>query len=426
MNDRHGYRMTEIGEIPDDWEIKTLDETASQFISGGTPSTSNPDYWNGEIPWMRSAWINKRFVDAGEKYISEKGLKNSATNLVPRGSLLVATRVCIGNVALNNIDIAISQDLTGIVIRKEKAAPEYVYWALKNSENRIKSLVQGSTIGGVLREDLRKLRIPIPPSVLEQQKIALVVSTVDDAIQKTDEIIAKTQQLKKGLMQQLLTRGIGHTKFKQTPMGGIPEEWEVVKIKDIIEECLKNGLFVKNPKWGSGVRFLNVVNTYDDAVVQPSLLQRVEVSPEVAEPFLLKEGDIVFVRSSLKREGVAQACMVGKSGEPMIFDCHLIRLSVDRSKVDPRYLVEYCRYGDGKRQFIALSNTTTMTTIHQENLAEFRFLLPPLEEQQRIAAVLSDIDTRVDIEKQRRNALDKLKKGLMQVLLTGKVRVKVS
>lgn len=198
------FKKTEIGDVPEEWEVVRLGEVAIEFISGGTPSTSRPEYWNGNIPWMRSASISNRFVDSGEKYITEEGLKNSAANIVPKGNVLVATRVCIGNVAVNRIDIAISQDLTGVVLEEQKAFPEYVYWALRIVENKIRSLIQGSTIKGVLREDLKNIKLPLP-LITEQQEIAEILSAVDGKLEKEWERKEKLEELKKGLMQVLLT-----------------------------------------------------------------------------------------------------------------------------------------------------------------------------------------------------------------------------
>jgi type I restriction enzyme S subunit len=410
--------MTEIGEIPDDWEIKTLDEITSQFISGGTPSTSNPDYWNGEIPWMRSAWINKRFVDAGEKYISEKGLKNSATNVVPCGSLLVATRVCIGNVALNNIDIAISQDLTGIVIRKEKAAPEYVYWALKNLENRIKSLVQGSTIGGVLREDLRKLRIPIPLSVLEQQKIALVVSTVDDAILKTDEIIAKTQQLKKGLMQQLLTRGIGYTKFKQSEIGMIPEEWDLVRLGQIA--TIRYGLGQPPHQDENGIPMIRATNIEGGQILDEGMLRiKRSAIPLSRDPFL-KSGDIIIVRSGVYTGDIG---LVTSKFEGAVAGYDLIVSPSE--KADSVFLAHYLLSSRVQAHFFQLKFRAAQSHLNAQQVSDTPIALPSCAEQKRIASILSGVEEKHDKENRRKVGLEQMKKGLMQVLLTGKVRVKV-
>ena len=155
--------MTDIGEVPEDWVVVRLGDIADHLIGGGTPSTSNPDYWNGEIAWMTSAHINGRLVTAGQRYITDIGLKKSSTNLIQKGNLLVATRVGIGKAAINSVDVAISQDLTGVIIKKDKASEDYIYWFLLNNSNKLKSLAQGSTIKGILKDDLAKLKLPLPP-----------------------------------------------------------------------------------------------------------------------------------------------------------------------------------------------------------------------------------------------------------------------
>jgi type I restriction enzyme, S subunit len=197
-------KKTTIGEIPEEWEIVKLYEISSDFIGGGTPSTSNPDYWNGSIPWMRSAWIRDHYISSAEKYITKLGLENSATHIVPTNNVLIATRVSIGNVAVNKIDIAISQDLTGVVIDKSRADEEYVYWYFLNSKDMIISLVQGSTIKGLTRDDLENFYIP-KPSLTEQKKIASILLNADYSIWKLYDHRLSLEFLKKGLMQKLLT-----------------------------------------------------------------------------------------------------------------------------------------------------------------------------------------------------------------------------
>ena len=198
------FKKTEFGDIPFDWEIVNLEKISSKFISGGTPSTSNISYWDGNIPWIRSAWITGKYVSSGERYIAKLGLENSSAKLIPKDNVIVATRVSLGNVTINKIDVAINQDLTGIIVDKSKIKSEYLYWILLKESERISFLSQGSTIRGITREDLISFKIPLPP-LQEQQKIASILSNVDELIQKIDQIIKQTQRLKKGLMQQLLT-----------------------------------------------------------------------------------------------------------------------------------------------------------------------------------------------------------------------------
>lgn len=176
------FKKTDSGVIPKTWELKKLEEISVEFVSGGTPSTSKDEYWNGDIPWMTSAFITEREVKTGQRFITNEGLKKSATKIVPKNNLLVATRVGIGKAAVNRIDIAISQDLTGIILDNNKAIPDFIYWHIVNSGKRLKSMAQGSTIKGILREDLQKISIPLPP-LPEQQKIAEILSSVDKRIE---------------------------------------------------------------------------------------------------------------------------------------------------------------------------------------------------------------------------------------------------
>lgn len=198
------FKKTDSGMIPKTWELKKLEEISVDFVSGGTPSTSKDEYWNGDIPWMTSAFITEREVKTGQRFITNEGLKKSATKIVPKNNLLVATRVGIGKAAVNRIDIAISQDLTGIIIDNNKAIPDFIYWHIVNSGKRLKSMAQGSTIKGILREDLRKISIPLPP-LPEQQKIAEILSSVDKRIETLRKRKERLEKVKRGLMEDLLS-----------------------------------------------------------------------------------------------------------------------------------------------------------------------------------------------------------------------------
>ena len=198
------FKDTEIGRLPEEWEVVRLGDVTVYMTGGGTPSTSRPEYWGGNIAWMTSAHIEGKEIWEGQKYITEKGLKNSATNLIPKDNLLVATRVGIGKAAINRIDIAISQDLTGVIVDKEKTTPEFLYWYIARNQAKLKSLAQGSTIKGILRSDLARLKLPLPP-IDEQKKIAEILGAVDEKIALEKERKAKLERIKRGLMNDLLT-----------------------------------------------------------------------------------------------------------------------------------------------------------------------------------------------------------------------------
>jgi len=198
------YRFKRVEKIPSSWNIQEIGKISEKLVSGGTPDTSNSRYWNGTIPWVRSAWFTGHYVKTGERKITQEGLDNSSSSLVKKHHILLASRVSLGNISINTIDLAINQDVTALVLDKSMISEEYLYWILLKDMYRITSIAQGTTIKGFIRDDLSKLKLPIPP-LDEQQKIASILSNVDDKIAKKKIIHSKLVQLKRGQMQKLLT-----------------------------------------------------------------------------------------------------------------------------------------------------------------------------------------------------------------------------
>jgi type I restriction enzyme S subunit len=202
------FKDTEIGRIPKEWGIFTLNDITKQFISGGTPSTKNPNYWNGDIPWIRSVHLMRYYIDETsiEQYITKEGLENSASNIVPKGNVIIATRVGIGKAAVNLIDVAINQDLTGLVIDKSKIDPFFLVWYLLSPKilTLLESFTRGTTIKGIARNYVKNLLIPLPP-INEQRRISEILSTVDKKLEVERNEKAKLEKIKQGLMDLLLT-----------------------------------------------------------------------------------------------------------------------------------------------------------------------------------------------------------------------------
>ena len=165
-------------QIPEEWEMSTIEGISKKLVSGGTPSTTILEYWNGDIPWTRSSILLDPYLKSGEKFITSEGLKNSSSVLIPKNNLLVSSRVSVGNISINAIDIAISQDVTGIIINKSYAQLEFLYWYLKQYIKKLVLISQGTTIKGFTRKELANLLIFLP-SLSEQQKIASILSGVD-------------------------------------------------------------------------------------------------------------------------------------------------------------------------------------------------------------------------------------------------------
>jgi type I restriction enzyme S subunit len=409
---------TKTGEIPKEWEVLSLEEVTVDLIGGGTPSTSQPEYWDGDIPWMTSANLIERVVHHGMRNITEKGLRNSATNIVPKGSLLISTRVGIGKVGIAEIDVAISQDLTGLVPDKDKADVEYLYWAILNKSSQLSGLSQGSTVKGLTREYVRNLKLPLPP-LAEQKKIAEILSTLDQAIGKVDEAIEKTQKLKKGLMQELLTKGIGHKEFKETEVGRIPKEWKITKLGEMSE--LERGKFAFRPRndpkfYGGEFPF---IQTGDISEANGMIKKYYQTLNEYG-----------FKISKLFKKGTIVISIAGNIGDVGILDfdsCFpdsIVGIRGDSEKANNLFLMYLLQ--KFKRELDSIAPRSTQKNINLGILEAFKLPLPPLSEQEKIAEILSSADERLELLRKRKERLERTKKGLMNDLLTGRKRVKLN
>ncbi|MCD6563249.1 MAG: restriction endonuclease subunit S, partial [Thermoproteales archaeon] len=239
-------KQTEIGRIPKEWKIKKIIDLF-EVETGTTPSTKQKEYWDGgDINWITPADMSKLngkiYIKDSERKITEKGLKKSNLTLLPPESIIISTRAPVGYVAIVKNSITFNQGCKGLIPKNiDQIHAEFYAYYLLNRKQILENLSSGSTFKELSKKALEDFYIPLPP-LLEQQKIAEILSTVDQAIEKVDESIARTERLKKGLMQELLTKGlsvasatqtgIGHKEFKDTEIGRIPKEWEVVRLKE--------------------------------------------------------------------------------------------------------------------------------------------------------------------------------------------------
>ena len=187
------------------WVEKRLGD-CGEWIGGGTPSTQNAEYWNGHIPWISSSDLEEGNVYHINKtrFISESAVRNSATSKCPQGALLIIARVGVGKVAIADKELCTSQDFSNLVV-EDKTDVRFLAYLLSVVMARMKEATQGTSIKGVSLEDMKALALILPPTLAEQKAIAKVLGDMDDEIAALEAELAKTRQLKQGMMQELLT-----------------------------------------------------------------------------------------------------------------------------------------------------------------------------------------------------------------------------
>ncbi|MDI6755235.1 MAG: restriction endonuclease subunit S, partial [Thermodesulfobacteriota bacterium] len=229
------YKETPVGKIPVDWDLVRLGDICN-VIGGSTPSTNRKEFWGGDISFATPTDITKldgREIKDTEQRITPEGLSSCGTNLLPVGTILLTSRATLGACAINKKPMATNQGFANLVC-KERAYNWFIFYKMASLKNELQKLGSGSTFKEVSKKSIKGIAFSLPP-LTEQKKIAEILTTVDEAIEKTAQIIEKIKEAKKGVMRRLLTRGIGHKKFKKAEIGEIPETWGIVRLGDICE-----------------------------------------------------------------------------------------------------------------------------------------------------------------------------------------------
>lgn len=285
--------------VPFSWRLLSVKELTREFISGGTPSTKDSRLWEGDIPWTTSAPITEDAIilDTAQRFISRSALETSATNLVPKGNLLIGTRVGVGKAVVNLIDIAISQDLTGAVIDHALVDAEFIAYQFKahGPQLYLEGRKRGTTIKGISRFDLEALELYIPP-LPEQRAIAHALQAVQDAIAARRRELALERERKAALMQHLFTYGIegDSSPCTMTRFGRIPERWTLLPLAECAE--VQTGVAKGrrlNGDQAVSVPYLRVANVQDGRL-DLSEIKEIELRASEVDRYSLQSGDVLM------------------------------------------------------------------------------------------------------------------------------------
>jgi len=421
----NNYKLTDIREIPDEWDIKKLEEL-SDLNAGGTPSRFVNSYWdNGTIPWLSSGEVKNNVIYSSNEKITEVGLSESAAKLFPKGTVLIAITgqgLTRGRTALLGIESTTNQSVVGIVCNKSIMNNMFLWYYLQSQYWKLRSISQGSNQAGLNLALLNSYMILVPP-LLEQQKIASILSKVDELIQKTDQIIEQTQRLKKGLMHRLLTKGIGHTKFKKTILGTIPEQWNCKSLREISLKISDRDHFT--PKYvNEGVIMVSPVNFKNDEDIDFESCKRISYDAHQLNRRKtdIRIGDIILHRIGA---GLGRVRRVTK-GMPDFSILHsLAMIRANEHIVSSGYLKWAFRAPHILSQISNGIQSMGVPDLGLNKISELTFPVPDLSEQNKIFLILENLQNQIRLVSVCNTKLNLLKRGLMQKLLTGKLRVKI-
>lgn len=285
----------------------------------------------------------------------------------------------------------------------------------------------GSTRKRIGLTELRELTFIAPP-LPEQKKIASILTAVDEVIEKTESQIAKLQDLKTGMMQELLTKGIGHTEFKDSPVGRIPLGWECLKLEALLANVpspMRSGPFgsalLKDELVSTGIPFLGIDNVHIERFSR-SYKRFVTVEKfEKLSRYAVRAKDVMVTIMGT----VGRCCVVPDNAGDALSSKHVWTISLEHNRYIPELLCWQINYADWvNKQFANESQGGVMDSISSKTLKNLLLPVPPIEEQRSIAQVHLALSQKIARTIDKAHQLGLLKKALMQDLLTGKVRVK--
>jgi len=420
-------------EIPEEWEVKSLGDVSDVF--GGMPAPKDDAIFDqGTIPFVRMQDLGRYHetnnLEITRDKLNSHQVKEKKFNIIKKGAILIPRS---GSVALNHRailgnDSCIVSHICALVTKNTMMNNEYLYHLLCTIDMR-KITSKTTGLDAITFEDLKKLKLFYPSTISEQKQIASILSNVDDTLQKTNQIIEQTQRLKTGMMQKLLARGIGHTKFKKVKwLFGkeieIPEKSKVSKIDEFLID-IKYGTSKKSNVKGVGLPLLGIPHIIGGEI-QYENVEHVDLHESEIQKLKLKNDDMLFVRTNGNPNYIGRCALFQKESESWVYASYLIRVRVDKTKIFPEYLMRFLQSSLTRSQILRLARTSAGNyNINTKEIGSILVVVHENKEQKQIASILSNVDTQIQKEKLHKSNLERLKKGLMQKLLTGQIRVKV-
>jgi type I restriction enzyme S subunit len=416
MELKPGYKQTELGVFPEDWDVVTATEACTLVVdckNRTPPVVAESDYAVVRTPNVR----NGQFVLEDLRFTDESSYREWTARAIPEfGDIMITREAPLGEVCAvpAGRKVCLGQRMMLYRPSPTRTVSGYLLYALMSSPVKadLLSKIGGSTVGHAKVDDIRLLKIPLP-SLPEQRAIAAALSDIDALLSGLDRLIAKKRDLKQAAMQQLLTG--------KTRLPGFEGDWEVRRLGEIAD--VKTGPFGSSLHESDyvqdGTPIITVEHLGEFGVQHVNLPLVSDADRRRLQAYSLMEGDIVFSRvGSVDRNALIRSAEVG-----WLFSGRLLRVRPERTRVFAPFL----SYQFHSEPFKALVRNVavgqTMASLNTRILNGLRVVIPALAEQNSITTVLSDMDAELEALEARREKTRSLKQGMMQELLTGRTRL---
>ena len=402
----------------EEWKEYRYTDIAT-LIGGGTPKTSNPSYWGGNIPWLsvKDFGNDAKYVYQTEKTITEEGLNNSSTKLLQKDDIIISARGTIGEMAMIPFPMSFNQSCFGIR-GKENVDKDFLYYLTKTKINNLKSSSHGSVFDTITRATFDNIIVSLPP-LPTQQKIANILSSLDDKIEVNRRINVQLEELAGALFKSWFVdfEPFKDGEFVDSELGMIPEGWKVGTLGDL---CVTN-------KRTYGAKFINEIDYLDTGSVTKNQIEGFQIlNPEVDKipsraRRAVTEGDILF--SSVRPNQKHYAFIFNPSSN-MVASTGFIVITANWSGY--RYFIyQYLIQEEiiDKLQTIAEQSVSTYPSINASDVTNLKLVIPPMDIIGKFAGMNLALMSEIDKNQQEITHLTTLRDTLLPKLMSGEIDV---
>lgn len=401
-----GMKQTEIGLIPEDWVVGTFEDCLTGFSSGMTPYRAIKEYYQGDFPWITSGELNYNIISDTLEKISLEAIKKTNLKIIPKGTFLMAitgleaagTR---GSCAITGIDATTNQSCMALYPIDNKITTTYLfhYYVRYGNELAFK-YCQGTKQQSYNAVTAKKLPIFYPISLVEQEAIAGALSDADAWIESLEQLIAKKRLIKQGAMQDLLTP---------------KENWELKKLGDLVKLAKSGGTPLSSIKdyYNGEIPFLSISNM----TAQGKYLRY--TSNKISQAGIDNSASWLVPKDSIIYSMYASVGLVSINKIKLATSQAVLNLIIK-----DEYFLEFIYYYlvGLQSSIMKFVGEGTQKNLNAQTVKDFDIAFPSLTEQTRIATILSDMDAELEALEQQLHKARQIKQGMMQELLTGKIR----
>ena len=408
---KNKFKQTELEELPEDWEAASLGDI-TQLTMGQSPPGNTYNSKNG-MPFLQGK------AEFSSLYPTHKKYTTKPLKLAKKGSVLMSVRAPVGDVNIANIDYCIGRGLASIFMKNSENL--FLFYVLTYLKPLIENEGYGSTFKAINKSKLQNFKIPLPP-LTEQKNIALVLSSIQDAKEKTEQVIKALKETKRAMMKHLFTYGPvsmaekQQVKLKNTEIGRIPEEWDVVRLGEYTQKTQQKDMRKVNNEF----KYIDVSGIDRECLsVVYCKNYKGENAPSRARK-IIRNNDVIVatVRPTLKRVAIIDQTFDNQVCSTAF--CVLRAIEY----LNPLFLFYFVQKDEFIERLEKIQSGASYPAVTDSDVKSQKISIPPLQTQQEIASILSAADERIEKEEAKREALGELFKSMLQNLMTAKIRVK--